>query len=305
MMRRVAVPLDGSRLAEDIIPDARRLAGADGTLLLLRVVDERADRDAESAALTYLDERAARLRAEAVDVEVELLRAESVAEAIDRAASQMHASMIACSTHGRAFVGRLLHGSVAWDVLTRSAVPVLLRHAGVASSSTAPTERRILVPLDGSTQAEAALPVAAELAHEWNASILVVRVAMGLPIDEEVNRKTHNAYSDDEEVREAQIYVDRILRRLKGTDARADVPIGTEIAEKIMRAVGKWEITDMVMTTHGRTMPKLLFMGSVAQRLVQHLSIPLIVIPPNAVQAASAEREYGPREYAGYAGSQC
>ncbi len=39
-MKRVLVPLDGTRLAESILPDARRLAGPEGTLILIRDVYE-------------------------------------------------------------------------------------------------------------------------------------------------------------------------------------------------------------------------------------------------------------------------
>src|SRR5579872_4631568 len=177
-MRRILVPLDGSGLAVSILPAARRLAGPDGTLILVRVVD-RVAHDASAyhrmpgsggeEAETYLTSQAELLRYQVGQVEIEVLEGHPVASAIDQASTRLRADMIACATHGRAFLGRLIRGSVAWEVLSDSAVPVLLQHAGDGPASVQPAARRILVPLDGSPFAEAALPLAMDLVCEWGA----------------------------------------------------------------------------------------------------------------------------------------
>jgi nucleotide-binding universal stress UspA family protein len=305
-VRRVLVPLDGSRLASNILPDARRLAGARGTLILIRVARDAAhhpaipwhdDPEGSKDAESYLLSEADMLRSRGARVEVRTLGAPSVAPAIDEAARVLGADMIACATHGRSALGKLLLGSVAWDVLGRSPVPVLLRHpAGkVAAGAAVETEskRRILVPLDGSPYAETAIPLAEQLAREWNAGLSLARVAPALPEVETPLAEDHGIrpYSADPRVRAAQIYLDRLARQSQYRDIHASVLIHIDTAEALVDIVEKWGITDVVMTSHARTRLKNVILGSVAGALVQRLHVPLVVIPPSAMASASVRSD--------------
>src|SRR5207247_53954 len=99
-------------------------------------------------------------------------------EAIVEAAADNAADMIVMASHGRTGLGHLLFGSVAEGVVARSRVPVLVERAWQ------PTQRelliegnpRLLVPLDGSTRAEAALDVATELAQEFDGELVLLAV---------------------------------------------------------------------------------------------------------------------------------
>jgi nucleotide-binding universal stress UspA family protein len=71
------------------------------------------------------------------------------------------------STHGRTGFTHLLHGSVAEAVLARSPVPVLLvgeRAGTTGQTAFDPAAPRVLLALDGSDFAQAALPAALDLA---------------------------------------------------------------------------------------------------------------------------------------------
>jgi nucleotide-binding universal stress UspA family protein len=136
--------------------------------------------------------------------------------AIDVAARIYHADMVACATHGRGPLGRVLRGGVVWRALADSPVPVLVRHFEAPSGYKpifAP-EPRILVPLDGSATAERALPLAQELMQEWNTSLWLVHVVSsypttGLPgteIDPE-------AVTDEGAGRAARHYLDEVAAR--------------------------------------------------------------------------------------------
>src|SRR5579872_4913641 len=117
-MRRILVALDGRSLAETIIPDARRLAGPDGVLVLVRDVPasqaawEGSKRFFRSLAEadSYLDQIARILRGDGCTVETHRLTISDVRIAIDEAASIFTADMIACATHGDGPFGRLLRG---------------------------------------------------------------------------------------------------------------------------------------------------------------------------------------------------
>ena len=146
-LRRVLVPLDGSPLAESILPSARALGQLwQAEYRLLRVVaspgsfwsrqspaDAAAPSDrhsaAHDAATTYLEGLAERLRRESLTVETSVQVAHNPAKAILDEAHATACDLIAIATHGRGGLNRLLWGSVADKVIRGSPLPVLVRSA--------------------------------------------------------------------------------------------------------------------------------------------------------------------------------
>ena len=132
--KRIVVPLDGSALAEQILPRIATLAeleDAELTLLYVlkpstysqqRVQDPMLpwwEKDIASAE-AYLFPMAARLRRRGFRVSSDIVIGENVAEKIAEFARYEKADLIAMATHGRGGLSRILKGSVA-DALTRSA----------------------------------------------------------------------------------------------------------------------------------------------------------------------------------------
>jgi nucleotide-binding universal stress UspA family protein len=145
---KILVPLDGSMLAESIIPFLLEIAGPrDVQVALLRVlvpVPPTAGEEirAEGSLLRglvgggrgredfvkseeYLASIAAELRARRVRVTATVRRGNPVAEIL-AGAREADADLIAMTTHGRSGLSRLLFGSVAAAVLSEAAVPVFL-----------------------------------------------------------------------------------------------------------------------------------------------------------------------------------
>jgi nucleotide-binding universal stress UspA family protein len=295
-MRRVLVPLDGSDLAASIVPDALRLAGSHGELVLMRVVSRGGTENehrAVQASDEYLDGVAQPLRTRGVSVQTETLVNDDVAHAIDAAVPTLGIAMIACATHGQSALRRLIRGSIAWGALAHSTVPILLRHGGETAESPDNQDmnlpRRILTPLDGSTRAEKALLLAQELAAEWQASIWLVQAVpdalmryrepmippgvgpYGPPDLSPPYPDTMNA---------AQGYLARVANRLPG-EIHAEVFTGPPVYT-LTALVDEWSITDVVMTSHGRTALAQFFLGGIAYELVHHLRCPVIVVPVTA-----------------------
>jgi nucleotide-binding universal stress UspA family protein len=94
------------------------------------------------------------------------------------------ADLIAMTTHGRTGPGRWLLGSVAESVVAKSSVPVLLERAWhpIRREPLLVDQPRLLVPLDGSSFAEAALEPAAKLAIDLGARRVLLRVE-SKPVD--------------------------------------------------------------------------------------------------------------------------
>lgn len=143
MYKRALVPLDGSPVAEAIIPFILDIAGPlDMEVDLLRVVEPLAPMVIEGSrhvevediearrtdAEEYLAPIAVELRNKGVKVESRVRRG-NPAEEIVAAARETGADLVAMSTHGRGGLGRLVFGSVAQAVLRHVDVPVFLMRA--------------------------------------------------------------------------------------------------------------------------------------------------------------------------------
>jgi nucleotide-binding universal stress UspA family protein len=181
---RILVPLDGSRLAEAVLPAACSLAVTlPARLLLLHVLEreppatvhgEPHARTAEEAR-GYLEEHAAALRARGIDVNVHVHERPvgDVAAAIDQHAHELDADLIAMCAHGRTNLRTRLVGSIAERILRGGSIPILLRTVrqpdGVGFEL-----RHLLVPVDFSHDVEAAVSATRELAEPYRAVVVLL-----------------------------------------------------------------------------------------------------------------------------------
>jgi nucleotide-binding universal stress UspA family protein len=289
-MRSILVPLDGTPLSASIIPDAKRLAGPGGRLILIRDVthplfDISVSGESEHAAMraaeTYLDTVAKQPRAEGFRVEIEPMSIRDTAMAIDEAVRIFRADMVACATHGRGLLGRLVRGGIAWRAMVHSPVPVLLRHGdGEDLEPTGVTNRTIMVPLDGSEYSEKAIPVAQELAKEWLASVWLVQVTPPLP-DTAFLYNPADILAEDRQ--RSQQYLDEVADTLT-CRAQSTVLSGV-VSDALTKFAAESGVTDIVMASHGRTGLARVIFGSVTDALLQHLHLPIVVVPALAAES--------------------
>jgi nucleotide-binding universal stress UspA family protein len=147
--KRAIVALDGSEVAEAIIPFILEIAGPlDLEVTLVRVNEPLPPTVVEGAAQVmfedpeteridaeeYLAPLAAELRERGVKTKTQV-RSGRAAEEIVEAARDANADLIAMTTHGRSGLGRLLFGSVAETVLRETHLPVFLMRTTEADVS--------------------------------------------------------------------------------------------------------------------------------------------------------------------------
>ncbi len=159
--KTILIPLDGSKMAEAAIAEARQLSDPDSTLVLVRAANALAlpgtdMMDAQVYAVqeaeAYLDELKTRLEEEGMrGVDVHVWYGPAAAAIVD-AARLYAADLIVMSTHGRSGLGRVVFGSVAESVLRGTRVPILL-----VRPSSAP-----IAPVAGREQAAPAVSVRKE-----------------------------------------------------------------------------------------------------------------------------------------------
>lgn len=292
MTRRILIPLDGSPLAERALPHAEALARACGDgLALLRVVTPAESSQSlfwkttipaelrgewEQAALQRADrelrDTAARLRAAGLSVDSEVIAADDAAQAIiERADRDGTVGLVLMASHGRGGLGRWVLGSVAAKVLQAVATPLMLVRPG-ADAAAAPRYATALVPLDGSAFAEQALGEARLLASATGCALVLATVA---------------AERDDapaaDAIAHAEAYLTEMAGELRadGLSARQRVLAG-EPAEQILRAAEQERADMIVMATHGQGGWRALWIGSVASKVVEGASIPVLLVRPSA-----------------------
>ena len=142
MYKKILVPLDGSPLAEAVLPHAEAIAKFEnGEIIILRVIDmpiteflardplvaDMIHKDAEKESEKYVHDKVAALEREHIKVNG-MAKEGSVPDTILEVAEQTHADVIAMSTHGRTGMQRWLMGSVADKVVSHAHIPVMLIH---------------------------------------------------------------------------------------------------------------------------------------------------------------------------------
>ena len=139
------------------------------------------------------------------------------------------------------------------------------------------TARRILIPLDGSKIAEAAIPEAVEMVHGRPCTFLLLRVAPAriLPGADVVGDWV-------EAVREAEHYLAGVRKEL---EKEGIGPIETHVwqgaaAPAIIDAARMLKADLIVMTSHGRSGIARLVFGSVAETLLRGSRLPILLVRP-------------------------
>jgi nucleotide-binding universal stress UspA family protein len=156
---------------------------------------------------------------------------------------------------------------------------------------------RILVPVDGSTFAEYALPYAARAARAARSELVVALVhsRYAPAAMDPTLRQMMDDWEDSEAEREAA-YLRSLAERASGEFGRPVLPrlLAGEIVPAILHEVRNQDVGLVVMTTHGRAGFERAWLGSVADALLRELDVPVLVVrpDPDAGPAPGSESGY-------------
>jgi nucleotide-binding universal stress UspA family protein len=266
MFDEVIVCLDGSSLAEKILPLARGLAAAKGAkLTLLRVVEDVAELASEEE---YLRDCA---RQYAAELSL-LVGADAGAAIVAHLANRTHA-LAALTTHGRSAWSEAILGSVALRVMREAKRPVLI-FCPIDKAGDAPKRiDTIVAAVDGSALSEKIIPHAAEAARALAAGLLLVQVLPAQPVTPPTHEK-----SDLNEAAYLHAKAAAIKKRY-GLDAQWEVLHG-DVSEAICQFVDTMPNTLLAMTTHARAGIERAILGSVAAACVRRAAVPLLLYWP-------------------------
>src|SRR5205809_2929071 len=131
--------------------------------------------------------------------------------------------------------------------------------------------RTIVVPLDGSALAEAALPHARGLAAESGAVVVLVRAVHGWD----------TPGGKVAAIEQAEVY----LRQVQSCPALGDVTVHTDVVTDhptaaIVRVTTQRDADLIVLGAHDRSGLGLILHGSVASAVLRGTTVPVLLVPP-------------------------
>jgi len=264
MLKKILLTLDGSENAEKALPWVKQLAAREiAEVFLLRAVPDGPKGPEASAkegrrVREYLQRFERELNYAGLPCKV-LVKKYAPVRAILDAALAENVDLILMATRGGSPVERWAVGGVTEQVLRLSPIPVLV----VCSRTLLPRQghvRRVIVPVDGSKLAEAAVPWSGALARLLKAKLVFLHVAA-------------RGAAAPAALRKRMLSACEVLAK-EGVKASFHEQKG-DPADRILQYADANDL--IVTTTHGAGGFKRWVFGSVAEKLIHAASIPILV----------------------------
>lgn len=318
MFDRILIPLDGSSLAECVLPHVVAVARAFGSQVTLLQVLERTQTTSptrfvdplgwymsEAESRAYLDRWTARLQEVGLQTECVLLEGQA-AERIIEFARDSDVGLIVLSSHGRSGLSGWNVSSIVLKIILRAYLPVMIVRAYQATVSdlTGLNYRRILAPLDSSQRAECVLPLVMTLAQFHEAELLAVHV-VSRP---QMPRRAPAAREDTELVNQI-VERNRIeaARYLEQLESWLDVSVETRLVVSDNAAATLHDLVDqenvdlVVLSAHGYSGGTKWPYGSLVTNFIGYGTTPLLIVQDLSLEEITRTMaEMSAREHKGH-----
>ncbi len=305
MYKRMLVPLDGSKIAEVVLPYAVELAGRlDLHLVFLHICGPH-EPETLPMCQAYIEHMAEMAMLKSREVQTKSgaqsgtrmveTRGEVIAghpaEEILHYSDQNDIDLILLASHGRSGIRQWMIGSVADKILRASKVPVWLARAGIPEEIVYDEwpKRTMLVPLDGSQLSETVLPHVEALAKQRGAEL--VNVVLLRVCEQPFITADYPGETDWEE------HVKRIMNRFKeiseqylvqvkgrlsdaGLNVKSEVIMGKP-ADEIIEYAHRNPPNLIIMTTHGYSGLGNWAFGSVSDKVLYNIRSPVFLVRPH------------------------
>ena len=293
-LHRVLACFDGSGLGERSLPHAVAVGGALGApVTLLRVLEHSTENHAPADPLQweirrreareYMDRLAAQCDEAAAPVDAEVIEGKA-AEEICRWSADHDVDLTVITTHGAGGHSPWTLASTARKLLDRAPGSFLIVPSTAQPVDRVTHYRRVLVPLDGSPQAETALPIAARIAAAHESELIVAHVVpvaeltqVG-PLEAEDIELSDRLRRRNERV--ARAYFDRLRAQLSAGHTRVRVILlqGGDVASGLAGVAAREQVELVVLSAHGRSGRLHMPCGGVTAELIARCSVPVLVV---------------------------
>ncbi|HEX2909891.1 MAG TPA: universal stress protein [Chloroflexia bacterium] len=320
MIKKILVPLDGSRLAEKALPYAIWLAKRLDASLIVTVAStltgeemgKDKNKNKENGKAKFETPEAYRevIRQTITDpasalslvphkLEIQVAYGEPVSE-ISEITFYEEVDLIVMANPRRKDFGYLFLGNLAAEVVRQAEVPVLLLNSNLAGEANQSLQKalsnhtdnftfekggnKILLTLDGGVVAESAIKVAVELARQLRATLHLLRVVPEPdPGAAALIASSSVALCEREKwFNRAVKYLERLQAELLEKDLKCEQEVRSgQTSRKILEYAQELQPTLVVMATHARSRIGQIFLGSVAHEVTRQYPGPLILVHPS------------------------
>jgi len=293
MFDPILVPLDGSLLAECVLPRAAALGQAfNSKIVLLHVMDKNpAGASTElidlinwqinkTEAKQYLKRIGDRLQNSGLQAEMIVLEG-PVAESITEFSQNQGVKLIVLSSHGQSGVRKRSISSITHEIILSAPTSVLIVRAHQLPEQ---HFRRILVPLDGSWRAENVFPMVIPLARFLKSQIQIVHVVKKPemarhmpPMQEDIDLSDRIVARNREE---AIHYLDQFQSdsRLAGIDIQTHLVISDNVNVALHEMVNREKIDLVALSAHGYSGNSQWPYGSIVNNFILYGKVPLLIV---------------------------
>jgi nucleotide-binding universal stress UspA family protein len=274
MFGNILVPLDGSAMADRILPHVAAVAqigGPPAAITLLRIletdnaastaVDPLAWKFAQDEAQAHLDEMGRRLATLGFASNTVLLEGGSARRIVEYVHTQ-GVDLLLLSSHGQGGLSGWNVSGVAQKVIHLAGTSVMLvRSSDESAEDHDQVDARIvqyqhiLAPLDGSQRAESALPLASALAERHAAELMVVHVVVRPEMIERVPLSQEDAALAESVVARNSVEADKYFAQLQSrlpVRSRTRVIVDNNITGALHQFVEQEQIDLVVLSAHGQ-----------------------------------------------------
>jgi nucleotide-binding universal stress UspA family protein len=297
MYDRIVIAVDGSDQASHAARRGFSLATAfDATVDILHVVPQKSLRLSRTTA----EQTRLRERGQAVLAEIEAVASEldcpittrlvdgKPAAQISEFAAEQDADLIVVGRQGMTGLGKRLLGGVTEQVLHRSDVPVFVVPEPSQMSDEGTEYNRILIPTDGSENAEGATQHGTAIAHRYGSAVHVLNV-----VDLQAAGGAFNAGGLEAEfIERLETRGEEAVGRVEDSvgDTGPDLEVSTAVerttsfdgaAAGIRDYVENNDIDLVVMGSHGRSNLRRQLLGSVASTVLRTIDVPVLLVKRN------------------------
>jgi nucleotide-binding universal stress UspA family protein len=282
-IRHIVVLLDGSDYAAQALPMAQFIGETSGAQITLLSASTKyqADGDEKNKAEAYLCSVAEKIHAAGIQVNCSI-RSDSPAIATQKLVNEKNVDLVIVTTRGGSGEKNWLREGLSSKLVYLLDIPILLVQVFESGPPEAPHIGRILVALDGSAFAEQILPYARLLGKQFDCELMLMCVP-AVPESGKYRAAASVIHAIRKQAeRNMHKYLVSVAESLRTEGLTVRTVVSGSYPARSIVDVGKREGVDLVMiTSQGRGGLDLLFMGSVAQQVVQLTDSPVFIIPIN------------------------
>jgi nucleotide-binding universal stress UspA family protein len=312
MFDPILVPLDGSLLAECVLPQAIAIGQAfNAKIVLLHVMDKNPAYASahfidqinwqinKTEAKLYLERIGDRLQKSGLQTEAIVLEG-LAAESITEFAQRREMKLVILSSHGQSGLTKWGISSVTHKIVLSAPTSVLIIRAPQLKEK---PYGRILVPLDGSWRAENVLPMVTLFARYHKSQIQIVHVVKPPemarhmpPVQEDIDLSNRIVARNREE---ALHYLDQVQLRspLAGIDVHAHLITSNNATIALHELVDREQIDMVALSAHGYSGNNQWPYGSMVNNFILYGKVPLLIVQDLPVKEETSQVGVAVREH--------